>query len=193
MVHAEVGKLLQALCDTGNDENTLVIFTSDNGPFWHTEFIDRFDHRAAYIYRGMKADAYEGGHRIPFIVRWPAKIKAAGICDETINLTGLLATCSDITGKKLAVNEGEDSFSILPLMLGKNREYVGPEALIQHSSRGYFVVRKGDWKLILGLGSGGFSKPELVQPKPGEAVGQLYNLKDDIAETKNVWLQFPER
>ena len=68
---------------------------------------------------GMKADAYEGGHRIPFIVRWPAKTKAAGICDETINLTGLLATCSDITGKKLAVNEGEDSFSILPLMLGK--------------------------------------------------------------------------
>ncbi len=191
MVDAEVGKVLQALKEAGLDDNTIVFFTSDNGPFWHTEFVDRFDHHAAYIYRGMKADAYEGGHRIPFIVRWPQKIKAGSVCDQTINLTGLLATCSDIVSRKLATNEGEDSFSILPLLLGKNSDYVGPEALIQHSSRGYFVVRQGDWKLILGLGSGGFSKPELVQPKQGEATGQLYNLKDDIAETKNLWMQFP--
>ncbi len=193
MVDAEVGKLLLAVKDMGLENNTIILFASDNGPFWHTEFIDRFNHHAAYIYRGMKADAFEGGHRIPFIVRWPQKIKAGSVCDQAVNLTGFLATCSDITNKKLAENEGEDSFSLLPLLLGKNQDYVGPEALIQHSARGVFVVRKGEWKLILGLGSGGFSKPEVVQPKPGEAAGQLYNLKVDIAETKNVWSEFPEK
>jgi arylsulfatase A-like enzyme len=139
----------------------------------------------------MKADAFEGGHRIPFIVRWPGKIKAGSQCAETINLTNLLATCSGIVSNKLLDNEGEDSFSILPLLLGKEKEYVRPEALIQHSSRGIFVVRQGDWKLILGLGSGGFSKPENIRPKEGEAPGQLFNLKDDPSETKNVYLQFP--
>jgi arylsulfatase A-like enzyme len=191
MVDAEVGKLMLAIKDLGIEDNTLIFFTSDNGPFWHTEFIDRFSHHSAYIFRGMKADAFEGGHRIPFIARWPQTIKAGSVCDEPVNLTGLMATVSEITKRKLADNEGEDSFSILPLLRGNNKDYVGPEALIQHSARGVFVVRKGDWKLILGLGSGGFSKPEVVQPKPGEPTGQLYNLREDIAETKNLWTGNP--
>ncbi|HEY5510987.1 MAG TPA: arylsulfatase [Prolixibacteraceae bacterium] len=191
MVDAQVGKVLKALNDLGLDNNTIVFFASDNGPFWRPNFIEKFNHKAAYIYRGMKADAFEGGHRIPFIVRWPGKIKAGSQCAETINLTNLLATCSGIVGNKLLDNEGEDSFSILPLLLGKEKDYVRPEALIQHSSRGLFVVRQGDWKLILGLGSGGFSKPETIQPKEGEAPGQLFNLKDDPSETKNLYLQFP--
>jgi arylsulfatase A-like enzyme len=191
MVDAQVGKVLKALSDLGLDNNTIVFFASDNGPFWRPNFIEQFNHHAAYIFRGMKADAFEGGHRIPFIVRWPGKIKANEVCAETINLTNLLATCSGIVGNKLLDNEGEDSFSILPLLLGNPKEYVRPEALIQHSSRGLFVVRQGDWKLILGLGSGGFSKPETLQPKEGEAPGQLYNLKEDVAETRNVYLQFP--
>jgi arylsulfatase A len=193
MVDAEVGKILKTLTEIGLDNNTVVFFASDNGPFWKPDFVEKFDHHAAYIYRGMKADAFEGGHRIPFIVRWPGKIKANSVCDETINLTALLATCSGIIDKKLTDNEGEDSFSILPLLLGRKEEYVRPEALIQHSSRGVFVVRRGDWKLILGLGSGGFSKPETVQPKEGEAPGQLYNLKDDPSETQNVYFQFPDK
>ena len=193
MVDAEVGKVLKALTDLGLDDNTIVFFTSDNGPFWRPNFIEKYDHKAAYIYRGMKADAFEGGHRIPFIARWPGKIKAGSQCAETINLTNLLATCAGIVGNKLADNEGEDSFSILPLLLGKEKDYVRPEALIQHSSRGLFVVRQGDWKLILGLGSGGFSKPETIQPKEGEAPGQLFNLKNDPSETKNLYLQFPDK
>ena len=191
MVDAQVGKVLKAIKDLGLDDNTIVFFASDNGPYWRPNFIEQFNHRAAYIYRGMKADAYEGGHRIPFIVRWPGKIKAGSQCAETINLTNLLATCVGVVGNKLSDNEGEDSFSILPLLLGKEKEYVRPEALIQHSSRGVFVVRQGDWKLILGLGSGGFSKPETVLPKEGEAPGQLFNLKDDPSETKDVYLMFP--
>ncbi len=193
MVDAEVGKVLKTISDLGLDDNTIVFFASDNGPFWRPNFIEQFNHRAASIYRGMKADAFEGGHRIPFIVKWPGKIKPNTECAEPIMLVNLLSTCSDIVHKKLTDNEGEDSFSILPLLLGNEKEYVRPEALIQHSSRGLFVVRQGDWKLILGLGSGGFSKPETVQPKEGEAPGQLYNLKDDIAETNNVYLKFPAK
>jgi arylsulfatase A-like enzyme len=141
----------------------------------------------------MKADAFEGGHRVPFIVRWPKKIKAESQCAEPITLTNLLATCSGIVNKNLAENEGEDSFSILPLLVGNTKAYVRPEAIIQHSARGLFVVRQGDWKLIVGLGSGGFSKPETVQPKAGEAPGQLYNLADDPSETKDLYLQYPEK
>ncbi len=191
MVDAQVGKILKAIAEMGLDDNTLIFFTSDNGPFWRPNFIEQFNHRAAYIYRGMKADAFEGGHRIPFIVKWPGKIKANSQCDEPIMLVNLFATCSEIVNKKLADTEAEDSFSILPLLLGNEKDYVRPEALIQHSSRGVFVVRQGDWKLILGLGSGGFSKPETVLPKEGEAPGQLYNLKEDIAETNNLYAQFP--
>jgi arylsulfatase A-like enzyme len=193
MVDAQVGKILKTLNELGLDENTIVFFTSDNGPFWKPPFIEEFNHRAASIYRGMKADAFEGGHRIPFIVRWPGNIKPNSQCAEPITLTNLLATCSGIVNRKLAKNEGEDSHSILSLLLGNTKEYVRPEALIQHSSRGLFVVRQGDWKLINGLGSGGFSKPETIQPKAGEAPGQLYNLKEDPSETADLYLLHPEK
>lgn len=193
MVDAEVGKVLRALTEMGFDNNTILFFTSDNGPFWKPPFIEKFDHHAAYIYRGMKADAFEGGHRIPFIVRWPGKIKPGSQCAEPISLTNLLATCSGILNIKLAENEGEDSFSILPLLLGNNRRFKKPGAIVQHSSRGIFAVRQGDWKLIIGLGSGGFSKPETVIPKEGEAPGQLYNLRADPSETTNLYQQYPEK
>jgi arylsulfatase A len=193
MVDVQVGKVLQTLTEMGFDDNTIVFFASDNGPFWKPDFIEKFNHHAAFIYRGMKADAFEGGHRIPFIVRWPGKIKPDTQCSETVTLTNLISTCAGIVHKNLAENEGEDSFSILPLLLDKTADYQKPEAQIQHSSRGYFVVRKGDWKLIKGLGSGGFSKPEKIVPKEGEASGQLYNLKDDPSETKDLYQQFPEK
>jgi arylsulfatase A len=193
MVDAEVGKVLQTLTETGLDDNTIVFFTSDNGPFWKPQFIEEFDHRATSIYRGMKADAYEGGHRIPLIVRWPGKVKPGNQCDEAVSLTGLLATCAGILNKELSDNEGEDSFSILPLLLDNPNEYVRPEALIQHSSKGIFVIRQGDWKLILGLGSGGFSKPEYEEAKEGGPAGQLYNLKKDPSETNNLYLEYPAK
>jgi len=193
MVDGEVGKVLRTLTEMGLDDNTIVFFASDNGPFWKPDFIERFDHRAAYIYRGMKADAFEGGHRIPFIVRWPGKIKPDSQCSEPITLTNLLATCAGILNTKLAENEGEDSNNILPLLLGNTSEYERPEALIQNSSSGFFVIRKGDWKLILGLGSGGFSKPESYQQKAGEAPGQLFNIKNDPSETKNMYLRYSEK
>lgn len=193
MVDGEVGKLMKVLEELGIEKNTVVFFASDNGPFWKPDFIERFQHHAAYTFRGMKADAFEGGHRIPFIVRWPEKIKAGSRCAEPVTLANLMATCSGILHQKLSDNEGEDSFDMVPLLLGNPQGYARPDAIIQHSSRGLFVVRSGDWKLITGLGSGGFSRPERLEPKPGEAPGQLFNLKDDPAETKNVYLQFPDK
>lgn len=193
MVDSEVGKVLQALMDMGLDSNTIVFFTSDNGPFWRPEFIKKYNHSAAFIYRGMKADAFEGGHRIPFIVRWPGKILAGSQCSETISLTCLLATCAGIIKTDLAVNEGEDSHNILPLLVGNITAYKQPEALIQQSSRGLFVIRQGDWKLITGLGSGGFSIPETLHPEEDEAPGQLFNIKEDPSETNNLYLKYPEK
>jgi arylsulfatase A len=193
MVDSEVGKILQTLTDMGLDGNTIVFFTSDNGPFWKPAFIEKYDHRAAFIYRGMKADAFEGGHRIPFIVRWPGKIMAGSQSSETISLTSLMATCAGIVKTGLAENEGEDSHSILPLLTGNISDDEQPEALIQQSSRGLFVIRQDDWKLIQGLGSGGFSIPESIKPKEGEAPGQLFNIKEDPSETNNLYLKYPEK
>jgi arylsulfatase A-like enzyme len=185
MVDAQVGKVLQTLTEMGLDNNTLVFFTSDNGPYWTPEFIERFGHRAASVYRGMKADPFEGGHRIPFIARWPGKIKPGVQCSEPVTLTNLLATCAEILRKNLTENEGEDSHSILPLLLGDSTHYKKPEALIQHSGRGQFVVRKGDWKLILSLEESG---------QPARSGGNqhfLFNLKDDPSETKDLYLINP--
>src|SRR5690606_9213280 len=177
MVDAQVGSFLKSLDESKLSENTIVIFASDNGPFWKPDFIERFDHRAAYIYRGMKADIYEGGHRIPLIVRWPGKVKAGSVSSFRTTLTNLIATCADIIDVPLKRDTGEDSQSILPVLTGKD----GMEAMpiVHHSSKGFFALRKGDWKLIEKRGSGGFSEPVIVEPKVGEPIGALYNLAED--------------
>ena len=192
MVDAQVGDFLKKLEETGIADNTIVIFTSDNGPFWKPDFIERFDHRAASIYLGMKADAYEGGHRVPFIVRWPGKIAAGSQSSFKTTLTNLMATCADVLGVKLDKNSGEDSQSILPVLFHDKNNIEKEIPIIHHSSLGYFAIREGDWKLIEKRGSGGFSPPAIYEPKPGEPVGQLYNLKKDPSETKNVYSDYPE-
>jgi arylsulfatase A-like enzyme len=192
MVDAAVGQVLQKLRELDQEENTLVIFTSDNGPFWTPALIEQYEHRAAGSLRGMKADAWEGGHRIPFIVRWPGKVQAGSQNEALSTLTNLMSTCAGLLGVALGADEGEDSFSILPVLLGEENEVAGQPAVVHHSSRGFFAIRRGDWKLILGRGSGGFSEPRVVEPQPGEATGQLYNLAQDPAETSNAYREHPE-
>lgn len=190
---AAVGQVLHTLDSMGLADHTLVVFTSDNGPYWRGDYFKQFNHNAAGPYRGMKGDAFEGGHRIPFIVRWPGKVKAGTISKATTTLTNLLATCAEILKVKDARYRVKDSYSILPVLLGKSTQVPQQAAVVHSSSIGYFAIRHGDWKLIEGLGSGGFTEPRHVEPKAGGPTGQLYNLAEDIGETKDLYIQHPEK
>jgi arylsulfatase A len=193
MVDAKIGELIKTLEETGEAENTMIIFTSDNGPFWKPDFIDKYDHKAASFYRGMKADIHEGGHRIPFIIKWPKHVEGGTQSNFPATLTNLMATCADLLNLKLGENTGEDSQSILPVALGDKSKYQEPISIVHHSSKGFFAIRKGPWKLIDKLGSGGFSVPVEIKPGPNEAPGQLYNLELDPSETNNLYATEPEK
>ncbi len=189
---AVVGRVMKTLDDAKLAENTLIIFTSDNGAHWLPGEIAQFAHQANGAWRGQKADIWEGGHRIPFIARWPGRIKANSVSNELICLTDLMATIASIIGVNLPDDAAEDSYDILPAMVGSKQSRAIREAVVHHSIDGTFAIRQGEWKLALGLGSHGFSDPKTINLKPGEAAGQLYNLKTDPGEMNNLWLEKPE-
>src|SRR5690606_15762270 len=120
LIDAAIGSILDKLDKRGLADQTLVIFASDNGPYWRQQEIEKYGHRSAGELRGMKADAYEGGHRIPFIVRWPGKVKDGTVSDATFSLTSLMATCMDILGETNSGYMPEDSYSLLPVLLGRS-------------------------------------------------------------------------
>lgn len=193
MVDSMIGRVLTALDKAGMQENTLVIFTADNGPVWYDEDVKRFGHNSTGVLRGMKGDAWEGGHRMPFIVRWPGRVKAGTVSAQTICFTDLLATFGAMLDTELPKEAGEDSFNLLPVLLGQqpqDQPVRGP--LVIPSSGGLMTIRSGSWKLIDGLGSGGFSEPRRIKPDPNGPQGQLYNLADDPGETLNLWTKQPE-
>ena len=194
-----VGQVVKALDRNGLADNTLIIITSDNGCPGRTKLkrdpysiVELYGHHPSGKLRGIKADVWDGGHREPFIARWPGKIPAGTVSDELICLTDLTATCAAIVGATLPSDGGEDSYNILPALFGQKRAEPIREAVVHHSLSGVFCIRQGKWKLILGLGSGGFSTPKSYKPKPGEPEGQLYNMEDDLAETMNLWSKHPE-
>jgi arylsulfatase A len=193
MVDAEIGKILQALEQEGMAKETLVIFTSDNGPVWYEKDTEYFGHDSNGGLRGMKGDAYEGGHRMPFIVRWPGVVEAGSMTNQTISFTDLLATFADITGTELPEDAGEDSFSILPVLTGSQpeSEAIRPPVVVT-VGRGMRSIQDRTWKLIDGLGSGGFTSPSYIEPGPGDPPGQLFNIEEDLAETNNLWHDQPE-
>lgn len=194
MVDAQIGRVLAALEQADLVQDTLLIFTSDNGPMWLPADVTRFGHDAAGGLRGMKGDAWEAGHRMPFIVRWPGRVKAGTVTDQTVCFTDLLATFADICGARLPSGAGLDSFSVLPVLEGrqpKGQPIRGPIVMRAGSSPA-MMIRSGDWKLINQLGSGGFTQPKTIQPRPGDPAGQLYNLRNDLAETNNLYLKHPE-
>ncbi len=189
-----VGQVLKAL-DTNNlSDDTLVLFTSDNGSFMyrvedeedHVNSPDKQqyhskNHRANGPWRGTKADIWEGGHHVPFFARWPGKVEAGSQCTRVITHTDLFATAAELAGAKIPKGAAADSYSYLPLLLGKEKQYSRPP-VIHHSSGGMFAIREGDWKLILGNGSGGRQQPK------GKAFTKPYilsNIREDQAETKN--------
>ena len=193
MVDAMIGRVLKALDQAGMTKETLVVFSSDNGPVWFEADVKRLGHDASGGLRGMKADAWECGHRMPLIVRWPGRVKAGSLSRQTICFTDMLATFAGLVGAKLPAGAGPDSVDFSPVLLGRQAENQPiREALVIRSGGGLMTIRMGDWKLIDGLGSGGFSKPRRVKPGRGDPPGQLYNLADDLGETKNLYLQKPQ-
>jgi arylsulfatase A-like enzyme len=191
---AALGMVLAALDQHGLAKDTLIILTSDNGCSPSADFPELLSkgHNPSHIFRGHKADVFDGGHRVPFLVRWPARVKAGGKTDQTVCQTDFMATTADIIGKKLPANAAEDSVSFLPALLGKADKPLR-EAVVHHSINGSFVIRQGNWKLALCPGSGGWSVP-----KPGVddtstlPLVQLYDLSKDIGETTNVQDKHPE-
>lgn len=190
-----VGQIIDTLDRKGLADNTIVVFTADNGcaPYIGVDKMIEKGHYPSYVYRGYKADIFEGGHRIPFLVRWPGSIKSGTSSDETVCLTDLLATSAAIVGTKVPANGGEDSYNILPALLGKPRKEPIREATVHHAGDGSFSIRKGKWKLELCPGSGGWSPPsQQAAIEKGLPTIQLYDLENDIAETTNVYDKFPD-
>lgn len=187
-----VGRILDTVDQSNLTENTLIIFTSDNGAHWYPADVEQFDHQANRHWRGQKADIWEGGHRVPFVARWPGYIPAGSQSDETTTHTDLMATLAAVAGTQLPEGAGPDSYSMLQDWLGLELERPIRPYTIHHSLDGMFAIRQGDWKLIEGRGSGGFTQPARITPENGEPVGQLYNLNDDPAEQVNLYQDRPE-
>ena len=191
-VDFDVGRLLTSLEKQGLTENTLVVFTADNGCSTAADIpeLQKAGHEPSYIYRGNKADLYEGGHRVPFLVRWPAKVKPA-VSAALIGQFDFLATFAEITGATVPAGMGEDSVSFLPVLLGA-RESVR-QGIVSQSINGSFAIREGNWKLLLSAGSAGWSSPKPGPEEAGLPSVQLYDLSKDPGERKNLQAEFPER
>jgi arylsulfatase A-like enzyme len=189
-----VGQILDVLDRLEISKNTLIIFTSDNGcsPEADFEELATFDHDPSFVFRGHKADIYEGGHRVPFVARWPGKISPGSSSKQVICLTDLMATAAAIVEDTLGPDAGVDSYNLLPVLLNGKTEQIR-EATVHHSVNGSFAIRKGKWKLILCPGSGGWSDPRPGSPEEeGLPPYQLYDLESDIGETTNLISEHPE-
>lgn len=189
-----VGQVLRALEEYGVANSTLVLFTSDNGCSPEADFpaLMSRGHNPSALLRGHKADIWDGGHRVPLIVRWPGRVQPGSTCDQLVSLVDLMATCAEILGQKLPDNAGEDSVSLLPALLGKADKPLR-EALVHHSINGKFAIRQGPWKLELCPGSGGWSAPSDPQAtRQGLPPVQLYHMKDDLSEQRNQQAGHPE-
>ncbi len=201
-----VGKLMAKLEALDLAKDTIVILTSDNGPEVPTVVNMRRDHQhdGAHPWRGMKRDQWEGGHRVPLLVRWPDRVKAGSVSDQTVSLTDLMATCAAITGAKLPNDAAEDSYDLLPALTGiAGDKPIRPCTLQQTWSKNY-SIRIGNWKYLDHKGSGGNDyerKSEflkgleayVLEDSAPDAPGQLYNLEKDPGETTNLYFEHPER
>jgi len=197
---AVVGELMKTLDDLGIADNTLIIVTSDNGPEIAAVVNMRADYRhdGARPWRGIKRDQWEGGHRVPFIARWPGRVKAGSVGKQTISLTDLMATLASVVGCKLPDNAAEDSFDVLPVLLGRQGDRQIREFVLQQSTGSFLSIRRGNWKYLDHKGSGGnnYSKGDLavfaLKENAPEAPGQLFDLAEDPGETSNLYFKRPE-
>jgi arylsulfatase A-like enzyme len=181
-----VGRVLEAIEKSGEADNTLVLLTSDNGcaPYIGAAELEKMGHFPSGPLRGYKADVWEGGHRVPLVVRWPGVVKAGSVCDQLVQHADLLRTCAEIVGAKLPDTAGEDSLSLVPLLAGGDKPV--RQSAVNCSAGGLLAIRRGPWKLIFGPGSGGWGQGRDSQR------GQLYNLSEDLAESRNLYAEKPD-
>lgn len=198
-----VGELMKTLDELGVAENTIVMFGSDNGPEVPSVIAMRRDHGhdGAKPWRGVKRDQWEGGHRTPFIVKWPGVVKLGSTSDEIVSLTDVFATCAKITGVNFSNDAGEDSFDLNPVLKGEKIDKPIRPYLLQQTFAMKLSIRQGDWKYIDHKGSGGnnYEKENewamgqyAIPDTDPDVPGQLYNLKDDPGETINVYSKHPK-
>ncbi|QDV58746.1 Arylsulfatase [Rosistilla oblonga] len=194
MVDDQIGRVLDALRAAEMEDDTLVVFTSDNGPVWYAADTERFDHDSTGGLKGMKGDAWEAGHRMPFIARWPNRVAAGSSSEQLICFTDLLATMADLFKVPLPDEAGPDSYSFLPALTGKaaGETELRDDFVMQPAARSMMTIRQGNWKLITALGSGGFTKPSRIPSDAGDPAGQLYDLGKDLGESNNLYAAKPE-
>ncbi len=177
---AAIGRVLDAIAQSGAADRTLLVLTSDNGcaPYIGAKEMEAKGHFPSGPLRGYKSDAWEGGHRVPFVVRWPGVVKPGSVCGQLVHHADLIATFADALGVKLPETAAEDSFSLMPLLRGGDAPV--REGAVSAAASGTFAVRKGPWKLIPG-------------PAGAAVPGQLFNLAEDIGETKDLAAAHPEK
>ncbi len=191
-----VGQVMDALERSGQAENTIVVFTSDNGSPGRSgenmqgrpNSVREYGHNPSHTFRGIKTDIWEGGHRVPFIVRWPGEVDAGATSDEPICHVDLMATFAAITGYDLPDSAAVDSYDASPVFLGASYSKPLREAVVHHSINGTFAIRRGRWKLVLGRGSGGWSDKEAQDDPPW----QLYDMQREPGERDNVFENNPK-
>jgi len=184
-----VGQVLQAIDKAGLTDSTLLVMTSDNGCSPQANFPELLakGHNPSYVSRGYKADIYDGGHHIPFFVRWPGHIKPGSTTGQIACLTDFFATVAEVIGEKLPDAAAEDSVSLLPVLTNPALDKPLREAIVHHSIDGCFAIRQGNWKLELCPGSGGWSAPrDPAAFREGLPAIQLYDMGADVAEKNNV-------
>lgn len=188
-----VGEVLAALERHQMDSDTLLIFTSDNGTSKAAK-LDRLadqGHLATAHLRGSKADIWDGGHRVPFIVRWPGRVRAGSRCRQLICHTDLFTTMAELLNVDVPPGSCEDSVSFMPALSGRVISQIRA-GVIHHSSQGHFAYRQGRWKLILARGSGGWTSPKENEVSTTALPAQLYDLRTDPSETENLYAERPE-
>jgi arylsulfatase A len=199
-----VGQVLDALKRAGVANNTLVLFASDNGPEVTGEVkigvydrIREFGHASMGELRGAKRDVWEGGHRVPFLVRWPGQVKPGTVSNETISHVDFLTTVATLLGAKLPADSAEDSYNLLPVLRGEKLEKPLREATVHHSAKGRFAIRQGDWVLIDAPSGDDNKEPDWFKKERGyvahDQPGELFRLSQDLSERKNLYAEQPEK
>ena len=187
------GRVLTALQRHGVEDNTLVVFASDNGcaHYIGADELEAQGHFSSGLYRGYKSDVWDGGHRIPGIARWPGVIRPGSECGELVCLSDLMATCAEIVGETLPDSAGEDSVSMLPLF--REEGTTKRDSVVHHSITGKFAIRDERWKLVLCPGSGGWTKNDAEAASEGLPLVQLYDMQADPGEQQNLHAEHPNQ